>query len=117
QKLPPNDLAAIVAQQWSVANTAILDNLSRLPTRRWCSLTYEEFTTSPADTIKKLFEFCDLSPTMFLDNSLNRGLPLSRYTLTPPSADKWLRHAKDIEAVMDMVEPVHTRIHELGNRL
>ena len=117
QKLPMDDLAAIVAHQWCTANTAILDSLRCLPNERWCSLTYEEFTSSPADAISKLYKFCKLSPVALGDRPDTHVLPLSRHTLTPPSPDKWRRHAKDIERVMDSVLSVENRIYQLENRL
>lgn len=117
QKLPMDDLAAIVAHQWCTANTAILDNLCRLPSERWRSLSYEEFIASPADAISKLYRFCELSPATPGDRPDTHDLPLSRHTLTPPSPDKWRRHTKDIEPVMDQVMSVENRIRQLGNRL
>ncbi|MGH8320939.1 MAG: sulfotransferase [Gammaproteobacteria bacterium] len=117
QKLRPDDLASVVAHQWCTANTAILDSLETLPVKRWCSISHEDFTASPATMIKKLCVFCELDPAALSDELQNTGLPLSRYTLTPPSADKWLRHAKDIERVMSTVEPVASRIQTVGNRL
>jgi Sulfotransferase family/Aspartyl/Asparaginyl beta-hydroxylase len=117
QNLPPHDLAMIVARQWVAANAAILEGLSCVPKERWRSLSYEELTSTPAEVINKLFAFCNLEPVPFMNDSLDHKLPLSRYTLTPPSNDKWQLYAKDIGRVIDMAEPVHTRILELGNRL
>jgi len=117
QKLPPDDLATIVAHQWCAANSAILDGLMRLPTERWCSLSYEEFTASPADAANRLCEFCKLSSASLMDRPENHGLPLSRHTLTPPAPDKWLRHKQDIDRVMDLINPVEARIHGLDNQL
>ena len=117
RKLPMDYLAAIVAHQWCTANTAILDSLDRLPGDHWCTLSYEDFIASPTDTIKKLYSFCKLSPVLLGDRQNIQGLPLSRHTLTPPSADKWKHHAKEIERIMDSVTPVEKRIDELHNRL
>jgi len=114
QQLPMEDLAAIVAHQWCTANTAILENLRRLPDDRWCSLTYEQFIASPADITSKLYRFCKLSP---VEVASMQNLPLSRHTLTPPSPDKWRRHVNDIERVMDSVIAVENYIHQLSNPL
>lgn len=34
------------------------------------------------------------------DRSLDAGLPLSRYTLSPPDGDKWRKHEREIEAAL-----------------
>lgn len=117
RKLPMDDLATIVAHQWCTSNTAILDSLSRLPSERWRSLSYEEFTSSPAEIISKLCRFCELPQVALGDRPDAHSLPLSRHTLTPPSPDKWRHHAEDIEPVMDQVIFVENRIQRMGNRL
>ncbi|MDE2090926.1 MAG: sulfotransferase [Gammaproteobacteria bacterium] len=116
-KLPPDDLARIVAHQWCAANEAILESLGHLPPGRWRSLAYADFVAAPGETLTKLCAFCDLPPLTLPDKYMEHGLPLSRFTLTPPSTDKWLLHKKEIEGVMDVTKAVHDRILETGNPL
>ena len=105
--LPPgwqsyNDasLEDVTAFQWRAANTTILSELSKLDRNRWMAVSYEQQTREPVDTIKKICEFCDVSPDGILDFLSGGRLPLSRYTLTHPAANKWHKNARALSKVM-----------------
>jgi hypothetical protein len=117
QHLPPDDLAAITANQWQQANDMIVRDLSALPHNRWRTLAYEDLVQSPASTLTRLWEFCDLDHDAGIASQLEHGLPLSRYTLTPPSEDKWRLHAVEISRVIPTLQTTVRRIEELGNAL
>jgi hypothetical protein len=117
RNLPADDLAAIVADQWHQANNAIVRDLSALPTSRWRSLAYEDLVKSPSETLTRLWKFCDLEHNANLLEELNSGLPLSRYTISPPSSDKWKQHATDIGKVMPNLQATIERIAALDNPL
>lgn len=117
RNLPQDDLAAIAASQWQHANDAIVRDLSVMPINRWRTLKYEDLIQSPAETLTRLWEFCGLQHDDGLSSKFAQGLPLSRYTLSAPSDEKWQRYAPDIKRVMPALKPTITRITELGNCL
>jgi hypothetical protein len=112
--LPPgwqsyNDasLEQITAFQWRAANTAILSELSRLDRRRWMVVSYRQQAYDTVNTVKKICEFCDVSPDGILDSLSGGRLPLSQYTLTAPIAEKWHKNASALSKVMsDLRETV-----------
>jgi hypothetical protein len=115
--LPAQDVATIVADQWQHANAAIVRELSALPTDRWRSLSYEDLVNAPVKTVERIWQFCGLRHDETLLTRIAGGLPLSRYTLTPPAAEKWRRHATDIVRVMPSLESTIRDIQGLGNTL
>lgn len=115
--LPAGDLATIAADQWRHANAAIARDLSNLPQDRWRSLRYEDLVHSPAQTVERIWQFCGLRRDEALLTRLASGLPLSRYTLSPPTAEKWRRHAAEITRVMPSLVTTVRGISSLGNTL
>ena len=122
--LPPgwrlyNDasLEKITAFQWQAANTAILSELSRLERNRWMAVSYAQQVHDTVDTIRRICEFCDLSPAGILDSMPGGQLALSRYTLTPPAADKWHKNARVLSKVMSGLQETVNYIREVADEL
>ncbi len=103
----------IAAFQWETTNRMVLDDLARLPQRRWSSVSYAEFLADPAATIERLCAFMDLDVDENLRRNLASPLPLSRYTLTPPAPDKWQKNAEQVERIMPLVESTWHRLEAL----
>lgn len=78
----------IVAEQWRRTMQIMRDDLAQLPEDAWTTVDYDRFVRDPQAEIGKLCAWADLA----WDQSLDAGLPLSRYTLTAPHAEKWRRH-------------------------
>ncbi|HEY3646212.1 MAG TPA: sulfotransferase [Gammaproteobacteria bacterium] len=116
RRLNGRPIAEVAAHQWQSANQAILDDLSRLPRQRWRALDYAELVRDPAGAVARAFRFMDLGPSQ-LSTSPGGGLPLSRYTLTPPSPDKWRQHERELDPVLGSLAATLARISALDNRL
>lgn len=48
-----------------------------------------------------------------LEQATQGQLPLSRFTVTPPSADKWMKYKDEIESIMPEVEAAVDRLSQL----
>ncbi|MDN5783039.1 MAG: sulfotransferase, partial [Luteimonas sp.] len=108
RELSGKALEDIVAAQWERTTRILLDDLDALPDGHWTSVDYDRLVAHPQDEIARICAWAGLG----WDRSLGATLPLSRYTLTPPSADKWRRHAARIEprlaAMQSTVERART---------
>lgn len=97
-------LPGIVAAQWRAATGILLDDLASLPAQRWCTICYEAFVAAPQVEITRLCDTLDLH----WDLTLDQTLPLARYTLSPPDANKWRQLAPEIEPLLpplqDLIE-------------
>jgi hypothetical protein len=93
-------LNQIVAAQWATTTRILLDDLALLPAERRRTIRYEDFIADPQGRIQALCADLGLG----WDRSLAAGLPLARHTVSAPSAEKWRKHADQIEAVLSLVE-------------
>ena len=89
-------LHEIVAAQWNTTMRILLDDLDALPTDRCHVARYDALLADPAGEVARLCAAVGLA----WDRPLDRALPLSRYTVTAPAADKWQRHAELISRVL-----------------
>lgn len=96
QDLRGESLDAIVAAQWEVTTRTLLDDLDTLPSDRRVVAHYDALLAHPADEIARLCEVLELD----WDRPLERELPHSRHTVSPPDAGKWRRQAGRIEAML-----------------
>lgn len=110
----PADIAAF---QWSVANRIALDDLEALPRERWTSICYTDLVRDPGTTITRLASFMQLAERKDegLAKRLAAALPASRYTHTPPAADKWKYHEAEILRVLPQLEPTWARLRALAD--
>ena len=88
-------LHEIVAAQWNAATRLLLDDLEALPAERRTIARYDALVADPAAEIRRL---CAATGLDWDEAEL--ALRLSRYTVSAPDADKWRRHAAEIEAVL-----------------
>ena len=117
RQLSGRGLADVVAYQWRIANASILQALSALPKARWRVLDYASLTADPAGVIERATKFLNLSPAPGLQQSLESGLPMSRYTLTPPAVGKWRRHEATLREPLLTLQDLATSLGSLDNRL
>lgn len=107
-------LADIAAFQWIAANQYALDDLSALEPDRWMSISYSELLRAPLGAVQRIFQFAELKqPDAALVERLAKPLPLSRQTLTAPSAEKWRDLETEILEVLPAVLPVWERLRNL----
>ena len=67
---------------------------------------------NPADEVARLCKALELP----WDRPLDKTLPLSRYTVTAPAADKWRRHAGLIEEVLPALQVTRDRAEHFTGR-
>jgi sulfotransferase family protein len=105
-------LEQITAFQWQAANRGILVELANLNRDRWLAVSYGQQVHSAAATVQKICDFCGVSAAGILDALATGQSKLSRYTLAPPSADKWHSNAAALSRVLpglkDTVEFIRT---------
>jgi Sulfotransferase family/Aspartyl/Asparaginyl beta-hydroxylase len=104
-------LHEIVAAQWNAATRLLLDDLETLPAQRLTITRYDVLLADPAAEIGRLCAATGLDwdePTL--------TLRLSKYTVSAPSADKWRRHAAEIEAILPSVAEQIARIERFAAR-
>ncbi|MEO6928698.1 MAG: sulfotransferase [Casimicrobiaceae bacterium] len=107
------DVPAIAAAQWQRTQTALLDDLEALPPSRVHALTYREFLADPEARVRDICRFAELA----WDRPLPAALPLSRYTVTPPQADKWRQREAQIAPHRAELERVAERARAFVARL
>ncbi len=95
-----SSVARIAAFQWKAANTAILQELLKLGQDRWTTVSYGQQVHAPAETVRRLCEFCDVSADGILASLSAGGLKPSRYTLTLPQPEKWRKNASALREVL-----------------
>lgn len=106
QGLADKPLPEIVAAQWQATMHCLLDDLAELPPARVHAVRYDALLVDPAGEIARLCAALDLG----WDRPLDAELPLSRYTLSPPQADKWRKHEEAIRAVFPGLAETIARI-------
>ena len=110
RELASRPLAEIAARQWAVANQTILDDLADLPGSQRCLVRYEDLLANRAGQLERLCRFIGVPFGPRMQQLCAGDLPLSRYTLTRPDAEKWRRHEAAIEAVLPQVAAVVERL-------
>ena len=110
ERLQDRPLEEIVAFQWQAANETVLDDLKSVPRDRWTTVRYEDLIRDPKSEISRLLQFAGLEMDSRLAEYLSKPLPLSRYTKTPPDADKWRKDAAEIERVLPALSAINARL-------
>lgn len=93
-------LASVAAFQWSQAHNHAISALKKVAANRVHVVTYRGLVEDPNNECQRIFDFAELNPFSVADNN---DLPLSRYTLSGPQADKWHKHAHEIEQQADEI--------------
>lgn len=113
QSLAGQTLEEIAAYQWECTNRVVLDDLHGLPKSRWTSVNYAEFLANPAALTRQLCEFSGVEFDEACRRRVSAPLPLSRYTHTPPSPDKWRGNETLINRVLPSIEHTWRRLERL----
>ena len=114
QQMNGKSLEEIGAFQWDSANRIILDDLRSIPHERWTMVSYSELITDTESTIRRLCKFAEIEMDNSLSLRISKALPLSRFTQTPPSPDKWHKNAAEINRVIPNVESTWKRIRDIA---
>ncbi len=113
QELNGRSVPEVCAFQWATANRFILDDLGELPPDRWIACDFEELTNKTAETVQRICDFAGLSMDERLRRHVSKPLPLSRYTLTAPEPEKWLKNKDLILPRLASVEAVWERCRRM----
>lgn len=105
RELSTKPLHEVVAAQWETTMNSLLDGLAVVPRENWCAMDYAELLEHPQAQMEALCKQLGLS----WDRALGGQLPLSRYTLTQPGADKWRKYAAVIEPMLPRLAPTIER--------
>ena len=100
-----------VAAQWETATRLLIDDLLALPAERRTIARYDALIADPDAEIRRLCTATGLDW-----DQAGVALPLSRYTVSPPAADKWRRHAAEIAAVWPSLGEQAGRAERLAAR-
>lgn len=117
QMMRGRPLEAVAAWQWDSVNRIACDDLAALPGRDWTILRYADLMRDAPDTLHRLCGFLGLEVDAALKARLAQPLPLSRYTHTPPAAEKWRKNADLLEHVLPAVECTRQRLEQLQIQL
>jgi hypothetical protein len=105
-------LHEIVAAQWETTTRMLMDDLEVFPADRCHVIRYDDFLAAPSAEMTRLCGVLGLE----WDRSLDAALPLSRYTVSQPAADKWRRHADVIEQVLPRLQATLDRAERFAAR-
>jgi hypothetical protein len=104
----------ICAFQWASANQVILEDLAVLPPDRWTTVSYESLVGEQEKTVERLCDFAGFNIDDRMRSHLSSPLPLSRFTQTRPSAEKWRKNETEITSVLDKLHPLELRLADFG---
>jgi len=104
----------ICAFQWASANQTILEDLSAMPADRWTTVSYESLVGEQEKTVERLCDFAGFKIDERMRSRLSAPLPLSRFTQTTPSAEKWRKNETEILSVMDRLHSLELKLADLG---
>ena len=113
RQLRGKSLEEIAAFQWEVTNRILLDDLEALPRTRWGVVNYSELISDRGAAIRRLCDFAGIAFEGPLAERVAGELPLSRFTLTPPAADKWMKNETAILRVLPSIEATWRRLRDL----
>ena len=99
QKLVGKPLPDVVAAQWATTTEILIGDLESLPRERIRVIDYDRFIAEPQAEMERLTRSLGLE----WDQILGPTLPLSRFTVSRPANDKWIRLAPVIEEMLPLV--------------
>ncbi len=99
-------LAEIVVQQWCRTMETMEGDLAALPSARVLRVGYADLVADPPATVERLCEALGLD----WDQPIEARLPNSRFTVSAPSAGKWLRHADELAPWLPQAEALVERL-------
>lgn len=110
QRLRGRSIGEIAAFQWETTNRLVMDDLGNLPPHRHLTIRYDELVADPRQVVTSLCRFAGLAFDTAYENRVAASAPLSKYTLTPPRAEKWRDNAALIEPQMFALQSTWSRL-------
>ena len=112
RRLNGMQLPEIVAHQWAITTTTLLDDLEQLGEGRVCAVDYTAFLSAPQEEMKRIAAAVGLD----WDRSLGDSLPLSKTTVSKPEKEKWRRIEPVINSIWPIIERADKRAREFVER-
>ncbi len=113
-------LAEVAAFQWAQTNRQIMDDfqseLFNTAQQDIYCLSYEELLETPFETLKAVCGFIKAPFGPKMQSYARTGFPNSKYALTQPRTDKWLRHQDTLLGVQTEYVSVQQRINDFHDR-
>ncbi|MEO6926152.1 MAG: sulfotransferase [Rhodanobacter sp.] len=103
-------LPEIVATQWETTTRILLDDLAAIPADRRHVVRYDALLADPGAEVARLADTLGFG----WDRPVDGELPLSRFTVSPPSEDKWKRHAELIEPLLGSIQATIERANRFA---
>ena len=107
-------LEEIAAFQWECTNRIIMGDLESLDPERSLAVCYGDLIADPAGSVQQVLDFANIRIDPALRHHLQHPLPHSRYTQTPPKAEKWRMNETEIERVLPAVENAWRRLRSFA---
>lgn len=105
-------LEEVAAFQWQSVHNYVLQDLNKLPAHRWISVNYSEFLEDTENVCQRLCRFMDIEFDDRLKERAANPLPMSRYTMSNPTKNKWHRHGIEIARVLPSLLPTIQKINQ-----
>lgn len=115
EDLAARDLADIALVQWREINRTIMEDLSSLAPSDWMAIGYNDLKVANAMSMAMLAEFMDIEPSFYENLEAEVSRP-SRYTLTPPSDDKWKLNADCLSPHFEQIDKADEALAKFGQR-
>lgn len=112
QRLGGRPIEEVAAFQWQAANETVLNDLARLSSERSLRISYAQLVSEPEAVVRRVCDFAELDFDAALRARCAQPLPLSRYTQTPPSPEKWRNNRQHIERILPTVGQTWARLIE-----
>lgn len=109
EDLRGRDVVEVVARQWAITTTVLLDDLAGLGADRWCVTSYDRLLTAPADAVRRVARFAGVP----WDERADRAVAPSTTAPSSPDPQAWRHNGADLERVWPFVEDVAARAHDL----
>lgn len=111
--LPPNwesmqgkSIAEIATFQWKVCNQSIHQALITLPKNQYHVVNYQDFLDNTSAVVERICEFAKIAYDDGLANFCNEPLPYSRYTLSKPEKNKWLKNKDQFAPYLSSLDTI-----------
>jgi hypothetical protein len=119
--LPPNwknlqgkTIEEIATFQWKSCNEAIYKEFSDSPKNQYHLVNYQDFLDNTADVIKKICGFSHIEYDQELEKFCSSPLPYSRYTLSKPEKNKWLKNKEQLIPHIGDLDEIIENINKLS---
>jgi len=97
-------LVHIAAEQWRAANYYILEDLKALPREDWYFVHYDDLIQNTQKVMHDISDFTGLTWREEIEQTLSKGLSVSKMALSAPSPDKWRKHTYELDMVLPDIE-------------